>query len=109
MCCACSMISARTVCCCSNHVSRICQALRDSAAWGPGCKLPVMALRPFPKKSRYHSQEFIGARLPALTKAILSHMSMAMLAATSGRQDTGVSSRTEVGRPVAQLSEFLGP
>lgn len=68
-----------------------------------------MALRPFPEKSRYRSQEFIGGPITRLDQGYLVACIDGDARGTPGPAGYGVVFEDEVGRPVAQLSEFLGP
>ncbi len=67
-----------------------------------------MALRPFPEKSRYHSQEFIGGPITSLDQGYLVAYVDGDARGHPGPAGYGVVIEDEVGRPVAQLSEFLG-
>ncbi len=67
-----------------------------------------MALRPFPEKSRYHSQEFIGGAITSMDQGYLVAYVDGDARADPGPAGYGVVIEDEVGRPVAQLSEFLG-
>ncbi len=67
-----------------------------------------MPLRPFPKESRYHSQEFIGGRITSLEQGHLVANVDGGARGNPGPAGYGVIFEDEVGRPVAQLSEFLG-
>ncbi len=67
-----------------------------------------MALRPFPKKSRYRSQEFIGGAISNLEQGYLVAYIDGDSRSNPGPAGYGLVIEDEVGRPVAQLSEFLG-
>ncbi len=67
-----------------------------------------MPIRPFPGKSRYHSQEFIGAPITSLDQAYLVAYIDGGARGNPGPAGYGVVIEDEVGRPVAELSEFLG-
>jgi ribonuclease HI len=71
-------------------------------------KLHVMALRPFPAKSRYRSQEFIGAPITSLEQGYLVTYIDGGARGNPGPAGYGVVVEDELGRPVAELSEFLG-
>jgi len=68
-----------------------------------------MPIRPFPQKSsRYLSQEFIGAPLTSLDQAYLVMYIDGGARGNPGPAGYGVVIEDELGRPVAELSEFLG-
>jgi ribonuclease HI len=67
-----------------------------------------MALRPFPAKSRYRSQEFIGAPITSLEQGYLVAYIDGGARGNPGPAGYGVVVEDELGRPVAELSEFLG-
>jgi len=67
-----------------------------------------MALRPFPEKSRYRSQEFIGGPITSHEQGFLVAFVDGGARGNPGPAGYGVIFEDEVGRPVAQLSEFLG-
>src|SRR5262249_2850764 len=71
-------------------------------------KLHVMPIRPFPGKSRYHSQEFIGGAITSLDQGYLVANIDGGARGNPGPAGYGVVIEDEVGRPVAELSEFLG-
>ncbi len=67
-----------------------------------------MPIRPFPEKSRYRSQEFIGAPITSLDQAYLVAFVDGGARGNPGPAGYGVVIEDELGRPVAELSEFLG-
>jgi ribonuclease HI len=67
-----------------------------------------MAIRPFPAKSRYRSQEFIGAPITSLEQGYLVAYIDGGARGNPGPAGYGVVVEDELGRPVAELSEFLG-
>ncbi len=67
-----------------------------------------MAIRPFPGKSRYHSQEFIGGPITSLDQGYLVAYVDGGARGNPGPAGYGVVIEDEQGRPVAELSEFLG-
>jgi ribonuclease HI len=67
-----------------------------------------MAIRPFPGKSHYHSQEFIGGRITSLDQGYLVANVDGGARGNPGPAGYGVVIEDEVGRPVAELSEYLG-
>jgi ribonuclease HI len=67
-----------------------------------------MPLRPFPEKSRYRSQEFIGAPITSLDQGYLVAYIDGGARGNPGPAGYGVVIEDEIGRPVAELSEFLG-
>ena len=67
-----------------------------------------MPIRPFPGKSRYHSQEFIGGPITSLDQGYLVANVDGGARGNPGPAGYGVVIEDELGRPVAELSEFLG-
>ena len=68
-----------------------------------------MSIRPFPEKSsRYRSQEFIGAPITSLDQGYLVAYIDGGARGNPGPAGYGVVIEDELGRPVANLSEFLG-
>jgi ribonuclease HI len=67
-----------------------------------------MPLRPFPKTSRYRSQEFIGGPITTMEQGYLVACIDGTARGNPGPSGYGVIVEDERGRPVAQLSEFLG-
>jgi ribonuclease HI len=67
-----------------------------------------MAIRPFPGKSRYHSQEFIGGPITSLDQGYLVANVDGGARGNPGPAGFGVVIEDEVGRPVAEVSEYLG-
>ncbi|HLI64301.1 MAG TPA: ribonuclease HI family protein [Terriglobales bacterium] len=67
-----------------------------------------MPIRPFPAKSRYRSQEFIGAPITSLDQGYLVASVDGGARGNPGPAGYGVVFEDEIGRPVAELSEFLG-
>jgi len=67
-----------------------------------------MPIRPFPEKSRYRSQEFIGGPITSHEQGYLVAYIDGGARGNPGPAGYGVIFEDEVGRPVAQLSEFLG-
>jgi ribonuclease HI len=67
-----------------------------------------MPFRPFPGKSRYRSQEFIGGAITSLEQGYLVAYIDGGARGNPGPAGYGVVIEDEVGRPVAELSEFLG-
>lgn len=67
-----------------------------------------MALRPIPKKSRFRSQEFIGGAITSLEQGYLVAYIHGGSAGRPGPAGYGLVVEDEIGRPVAQLSEFVG-
>ena len=67
-----------------------------------------MAIHPFPEKSRYHSQEFIGGAITSLEQGYLVAYIDGGARGNPGPAGYGVVIEDEVGRPVAELSEYLG-
>jgi len=67
-----------------------------------------MAIHPFPEKSRYRTQEFIGAPISSLEQAYLIAYVDGGARGNPGPAGYGVAIEDELGRPVAELSEYLG-
>ena len=67
-----------------------------------------MPIRPFPEKSKYRSQEFIGGAITSLDQGYLVANVDGGARGNPGPAGYGVVFEDEIGRPVAQLSEFLG-
>jgi ribonuclease HI len=67
-----------------------------------------MPIRPFPGKSRYRSQEFIGGAITSLEQGYLVAYVDGGARGNPGPAGYGVVFEDEIGRPVADLSEFLG-
>jgi ribonuclease HI len=67
-----------------------------------------MPIRPFPGKSRYHSQEFIGGPITSLDQGYLVAYIDGGARGNPGPAGYGVVIEDEVGRSVAALSEYLG-
>jgi len=67
-----------------------------------------MAIRPFPDKSRYRSQEFIGGAITTSEQGYLIAYIDGGARGNPGPAGYGVVFEDEVGRPVSSLSEFLG-
>jgi len=68
-----------------------------------------MPIRPFPEKSsKYRSQEFIGAPIISLDQGYLVAYIDGGARGNPGPSGYGVVIEDELGRPVAELSEFLG-
>lgn len=68
-----------------------------------------MSIRPFPEKSsRYRSQEFPGAPITSLDQGYLVAYIDGGARGNPGPAGYGVVIEDELGRPVANLSEFLG-
>jgi len=68
-----------------------------------------MPIRPFPEKSsKYCSQEFIGAPITHLDQGHLVAYVDGGARGNPGPAGYGVVIEDELGRPVAELSEFLG-
>jgi ribonuclease HI len=68
-----------------------------------------MPIRPFPQPStRYRSQEFIGAPITSLDQGYLAAYIDGGARGNPGPAGYGVVIEDELGRPVAELSEFLG-
>jgi ribonuclease HI len=68
-----------------------------------------MPIRPFPGKSRYHSQEFIGGPITSHDQGFLVANVDGGARGNPGPAGYGVVIEDEVGRPIAELSEYLGP
>jgi len=67
-----------------------------------------MPIRPFPAKSRYRSQEFIGGAISSSEQGYLVANVDGGARGNPGPAGYGVVFEDEVGRPVANLSEYLG-
>jgi ribonuclease HI len=67
-----------------------------------------MSIRPFPGKSRYHSQEFIGGPITSLDQSYLVAYVDGGARGNPGPAGYGVVVEDEIGRPIAELSEYLG-
>ena len=68
-----------------------------------------MSIRPFPEKSsKYRSQEFIGAPITSQDQGYLVAYIDGGARGNPGPAGYGVVIEDESGRPVAELSEFLG-
>src|SRR5580704_4279440 len=67
-----------------------------------------MSIRPFPGKSRYHSQEFVGGPITSLDQGYLVANVDGGARGNPGPAGYGVVIEDEMGRPVAELSEYLG-
>ena len=67
-----------------------------------------MPIRPFPAKSLFRSQEFIGGAITRLDQGYLVANIDGGARGNPGPAGYGVVIEDEIGRPVAQLSEFLG-
>src|SRR5579871_1085467 len=67
-----------------------------------------MAIRPFPGQSRYRSQEFIGGAISSSEQGYLVAFVDGGARGNPGPAGYGVVFEDEVGRPVANLSEYLG-
>jgi ribonuclease HI len=67
-----------------------------------------MPIRPFPGKSRYHSQEFIGGPITSLDQGYLVAFIDGGARGNPGPAGYGVVLEDEIGRPIAELSEYLG-
>lgn len=68
-----------------------------------------MPIRPFPGKSRYHSQEFIGGPITSHDQGFLVANVDGGARGNPGPAGYGVVIEDEIGRPIAELSEYLGP
>jgi ribonuclease HI len=67
-----------------------------------------MAIRPFPEKSDFRSKEFIGgANMSTPLGYLVAHIDGGARG-NPGPAGYGVVIEDEIGRPVAELSEFLG-
>ncbi len=64
--------------------------------------------RPFPKKSAFRSQEFIGGAIYGSNQGYLVASIDGGARGNPGPAGYGVVIEDEVGRPVAELSEYLG-
>ena len=67
-----------------------------------------MAIHPFPEKSRYHSQEFIGGAITSSDQGYLIAHVDGGARGNPGPAGYGVVIEDEFGRPVTNLSEYLG-
>lgn len=67
-----------------------------------------MSIRPFPEKSRYHSQEFIGGPITSHDQGYLVANVDGGARGNPGPSGYGVVIEDELGRPVAELSDYLG-
>ncbi len=67
-----------------------------------------MPFRPFPGKSRYRSLEFYGGALDSSDEGYLVVYIDGGARGNPGPAGYGVVIEDEIGRPVAELSEFLG-
>src|SRR5271166_5645748 len=67
-----------------------------------------MPYRPFPQKSLFRSQEFDGGRIDTSREGYLVAYIDGGARGNPGPAGYGVVFEDEVGRPVAELSEFLG-
>jgi len=67
-----------------------------------------MPIRPFPEKSKYRSQEFIGGAITSLEQGYLVAYVDGGARGNPGPAGYGVVIEDEVGRPIANLSEYLG-
>ena len=67
-----------------------------------------MPIRPFPAPSRYRSQEFIGGAISSSEQGYLVAYIDGGARGNPGPAGYGVVFEDEVGRPVANLSEYLG-
>ncbi len=67
-----------------------------------------MAIRPFPAKSKFRSQEFIGGALFSDEQGYLVACIDGGARGNPGPAGYGVVIEDEVGRPVAELSDYLG-
>jgi ribonuclease HI len=67
-----------------------------------------MPFRPFPAKSRYRSQEFPGGTISSSEQGYLVTYIEGGARGNPGPAGYGVVFEDEIGRPVAELSEFLG-
>jgi ribonuclease HI len=67
-----------------------------------------MAVHPFPGKSRYYSQEFIGGPITNSDQGYLVAYVDGGARGNPGPAGYGVVVEDEVGRPVANLSDYLG-
>jgi ribonuclease HI len=67
-----------------------------------------MSIHPFPQKSKYRSQEFIGGAITSSEQGYLVAYIDGGARGNPGPAGYGVVFEDEVGRPVATLSEYLG-
>jgi ribonuclease HI len=67
-----------------------------------------MPIRPFPEKSRFRSQEFFGSAITSAEQGYLIAYIDGGARGNPGPAGYGVVFEDEVGRPVANLSEYLG-
>ena len=67
-----------------------------------------MAIRPFPVKSKFRSQEFMGGAIISDEQGYLVAHIDGGARGNPGPAGYGVVIEDEVGRPVAELSEYLG-
>jgi ribonuclease HI len=67
-----------------------------------------MPIRPFPEKSKFRSQEFIGGAISSDDQGYLVAYIDGGARGNPGPAGFGVVVEDEVGRPVAELSEYLG-
>src|SRR5271166_4075402 len=67
-----------------------------------------MPFRPFPDKSRYRSQEFDGGHIDTSPEGYLVAYIDGGARGNPGPAGYGVVIQDEAGRPVAELSEYLG-
>jgi ribonuclease HI len=67
-----------------------------------------MPIRPFPTQSKLKSQEFIGGAITSSPQGYLVALVDGGSRGNPGPSGFGVVIEDEVGRPVAELSEFLG-
>jgi ribonuclease HI len=67
-----------------------------------------MSIHPFPQKSKYRSQEFIGGAVTSSAQGYLVAYIDGGARGNPGPAGYGVVIEDEVGRPVANLSEYLG-
>jgi len=67
-----------------------------------------MTIRPFPTKSKFRSQEFMGGAISSDEQGYLVACIDGGARGNPGPAGYGVVIEDEVGRPVAELSEYLG-
>ncbi len=67
-----------------------------------------MSIHPFPQKTKYRSQEFIGGAISSSEQGYLVAYIDGGARGNPGPAGYGVVFEDEVGRPVATLSEYLG-
>src|SRR5215813_8356030 len=67
-----------------------------------------MPIRPFPAKSKFRSQEFMGGALFSAEQGYLVANIDGGARGNPGPAGYGVVIEDEVGRPVMELSEYLG-